>query len=182
MLRIIAGQWRHRLLKVPPSSMTRPTTDRTREALFNILIHSYGFEFEGKIVADLFAGSGALGLESLSRGASCVYFFEKDPRVLSILIDNIQSLNAGEKSRLIKTNLPVLPAALQPLDLVFLDPPYQQALVEPSCEALQVQGWLKPETLLCIETSLQDKPEKLRQFRIDQQRVYGHTVITFCRP
>jgi 16S rRNA (guanine966-N2)-methyltransferase len=88
MLRIISGRWRQHRLHLPPPSVTRPTTDRAREALFNILAHGCGLDFEGLTVLDAFAGSGSLGLESLSRGAQFVYFMENNPQVLKVLNPN----------------------------------------------------------------------------------------------
>ena len=181
MLRIISGRWRQHRLHLPPPSVTRPTTDRAREALFNILVHGYGLYFEGLTVLDAFAGSGALGLESLSRGAQFVYFMENNPQVLKVLRANIQSLKADESCSVLKGNLPDVSQAFCAVDLVFLDPPYQQNLAVPACVALQKKGWLKPETLICVETSAHDIPTSIPGLICDQQRQYGQSVITFWR-
>lgn len=182
MLRIISGQWRHRLLKMPPSSLTRPSTSRMREALFNILVHTYEIDFQGLIVADLYAGSGALGLEALSRGAAKTYFIDNHPAALAVIATNIQTLQAENKAHVLKAKIPPLPAPPEALDLIFLDPPYFQNLVAPTCKELYHQGWLHENTLVCIETSIQDKVEVLSGLQMDQHRTYGQSVISFWRP
>ncbi|RZI45700.1 16S rRNA (guanine(966)-N(2))-methyltransferase RsmD [Candidatus Finniella inopinata] len=179
MLRIISGHWRHHRLHLPPPSVTRPTTDRVREALFNILAHGYALDFKGLKVLDAFAGSGALGLEALSRGAESVYFMENHPQVSKVLKANIDALNAAEGCRILKgSQVPIAPCAV---DLVFLDPPYHQQLALPTCAALQKNGWLKPATLICLETSPHDVPAVIAGLVCDQQRKYGQSVITFWR-
>jgi 16S rRNA (guanine966-N2)-methyltransferase len=181
MLRIISGKWRHQRLKLPPTTLTRPTTDRTREALFNILAHSYYIDFYDIKVADLFAGSGALGLECLSRGALEVCFIENNHSVLKVLTENIKNVHAEKNTHLIKTNLPFLPSCAEAKDLIFLDPPYQQNLVIPTCRELYTKGWLKSDTLICIETSPTDIPLEITGLICDQQRRYGQSAISFWK-
>ena len=179
MLRIISGRWRQHRLNLPPPSITRPTTDRVRESLFNILVHGYGLDFNGLTVLDVFSGSGALGLEALSRGAQSVHFLENNPHVLKVLKANIESLKATDGCHILKGDK--MSAAPCAVDLVFLDPPYHQNLAVPMCIALQEKGWLKPETLICLETSSHDVPALIPSLICDQQRQYGQSVISFWR-
>lgn len=181
MLRIISGIYRQQRLKLPPPTLTRPTTDRTREALFNILVHHYRLDFQNLRVADLFAGSGVLGLECLSRGAQNVCFIEDNSSVLGILRENIQLLKVQQNAQIIKATLPCLPVCFESRDLIFLDPPYQQNLVRPTCQELLNKGWIKERTLICIETSLKDIPLEIFGLYCDQQRHYGHSSIGFWK-
>ena len=123
-MRIIAGEWRRRLLKAPPGDATRPTADRTRETLFNMLASRLG-SFEGLAIADLFAGSGALGLEALSRGAATCLFVEQDPAAVRALRANIAALRAQATCTVQAGSVLALGPARQPYDLLLLDPPYR---------------------------------------------------------
>ncbi|MEP2179605.1 MAG: 16S rRNA (guanine(966)-N(2))-methyltransferase RsmD, partial [Marinomonas sp.] len=125
-LRIIAGDWRGRKMTVPKGEATRPTADRTRETLFNMLTSRLG-AFNDLRVADLFAGSGALGLEALSRGAAHCIFVEQDRAAVDAIRANISALDARNRSDVRQTSVMTLPAAQQPLDLILLDPPYDTA-------------------------------------------------------
>lgn len=148
-MRIIGGEWRGRTIETPPGDRTRPTTDRVREALFSMLASRLG-SFAELRVADLFAGSGALGLEALSRGAAHCTFVERDRSAVSALQANISTLGAAAdvESRPVEN----IRAASAPYDLIFLDPPYAQALVEPTIAILFEHGWIAPSAWLSIET------------------------------
>jgi len=149
-MRIIAGQWRGRPLAVPPGLVTRPTADRVREALFSMLTSRLG-SFEGLRVLDGFAGTGALGLEALSRGAAHCSFVESDLSVSKILDNNMKSLKANATR--INSRMEALGPAPAPVDLVLLDPPYDQGLAAPALERLAAQSWLAPSALISVETS-----------------------------
>ena len=125
-MRIIAGEWRRRPLQAPPGEATRPTADRTRETLFSMLVSRLG-GFEALSVADLFAGSGALGLEALSRGAANCLFVEQDPAAIRALRANIAALRAQQQCDVRATSVLQLGPASRPIDLLLLDPPYGTA-------------------------------------------------------
>jgi 16S rRNA (guanine966-N2)-methyltransferase len=150
-LRIIGGEFRRRLLPVLDSPGLRPTPDRVRETLFNWL----AAVTPGARVLDLFTGTGALGLEALSRGAATALFVERDTRVARALADNLQTLGAAQRGRVQGGDalafLAAGPTADAPFSLVFLDPPFRQDLAEPCCERLE-QGWLTPDAWVYLET------------------------------
>jgi len=150
-IRLIAGQWRGRRLPVINSLGLRPTTDRVRETVFNWLMH----EIAGARCLDLFAGTGALGLECLSRGASEVQFVEADKRVAAALRENLLQLKVGEEAALVEANslrfLRTVPR--KPFDLVFLDPPFQSDLLPSAIELLQSDGWLSSQAIVYVEQS-----------------------------
>ncbi|WP_353473804.1 16S rRNA (guanine(966)-N(2))-methyltransferase RsmD [Salipiger sp. H15] len=180
-MRIIAGDWRGRALsavgKGDPGAHLRPTTDRVRESLFNMLGGGrFGEPFEGATVLDLFAGTGALGLEALSRGAVSATFVD-DGRVAQKLIrQNIRLLGCEDRARLLSCNATRLPAAEAQATLVFLDPPYGQSLGGRALEAARAQGWLAPGALIVWEESgPQAAPEGFAP--LDSRR-YGDTTVT----
>lgn len=149
-MRIIGGEYRRRLLPVLDSPGLRPTPDRVRETLFNWLAAAT----PGARVLDLFAGSGALGLEALSRGAAAARFVERDTRVAQALAENLQTLGAAERGRVQTGDVLAFlaaPDADAPFNLVFLDPPFRQNLAEPCCEQLE-QGWLGDAAWIYLET------------------------------
>lgn len=159
-MRIIAGAWRGRTLQAPRSSTTRPTADRVRQALFDMLAHSPWTEpLEGCHVLDAFAGTGALGLEALSRGAARAVFFETDRNALASLRANIAALGATSRCTVIArdaTTPPTAPAGHTPCRLVFLDPPYGRNLVEGSLPPLMRMGWPAPDALVVAECGQQE--------------------------
>lgn len=148
-MRIIAGQWRGRPLLAPAGAATRPTADRVREALFSMLASRLG-SFEGLAVLDLFAGTGALGLEALSRGAASAIFVERDAAAVAALKANIERLAAP--ATVIAGPAESLGAARAPCHLVMLDPPYGEGLAAPVLARLAAQGWLAPHALVSVET------------------------------
>ena len=157
--RIIAGRFRSRQLQIPEHIAVRPTLNRIRETLFNWLMN----DIQDAICLDAFAGSGALGLEALSRGAEHVYFIEKERTVLQALEKNIALLNT-EGSELILGSMPECLAVgeFKKIDIVFLDPPFHQDLILPALQALQQSELLKPESLIYFEVEREFKlPEKL---------------------
>jgi 16S rRNA (guanine966-N2)-methyltransferase len=155
-LRIVAGAWRGRALGAPPGAATRPTADRVRQALFDMLLHaSWGGRaaVEGVSVLDAFAGTGALGLEALSRGAAHATLIERDRGAVAVLRANIAALGAGERARVIAGDALSPPRAALACALVFLDPPYGQELVPRAVAALDAAGWIASEALIVAETA-----------------------------
>lgn len=151
-MRIIAGEWGGRRIEAPKGEATRPTADRTRETLFNMLASRLG-DFEGLRVADLFAGSGALGLEALSRGAARCLFVERDRAALDAIRANIATLGAGERARVEAGSVMGLGPAREPLDLVLADPPYKTGAGTVALERMLRLGWIGAETWITLETS-----------------------------
>ncbi len=147
-MRIIAGQWRGRPLEAPPGNATRPTSDRAREGLFSMLASRLG-GFEGLQVADLFAGTGALGLEALSRGAAFCAFVEKDRLALDTLRRNLERLGAGDRAEIRAQAVEHVPAPPRPCDLILMDPPYGAGLAQPALD--RAAAWLAPGGWLGVE-------------------------------
>ncbi len=177
-MRVIAGQWRGRRLLAPKGEATRPTADRTREALFSMLTSRLG-SFEGLSVADLFAGSGALGLEALSRGAASCLFVEQDPAALDALRANIAALGAsGAEVR--ATSVLALSPAPRPYDLLLLDPPYRSGAGSVALDRLARLGWTGPATWISIETA-KDEVVEVAGFTADTVRTHGVARITLLR-
>lgn len=157
-LRIIAGQWRGRKLVAPVGDTTRPTADRTRETLFSMLVSRIG-TFEGLAVADLFAGSGALGLEALSRGAASCLFVEQDAAALRALRGNIANLRAQPQCDVRAGSVLALGPAKAPLDLMLLDPPYGTGAGAVALDKLNRLGWIGPGTWISLETAADEVPQ-----------------------
>ncbi|MCW3837939.1 16S rRNA (guanine(966)-N(2))-methyltransferase RsmD [Sphingomonas canadensis] len=177
-MRVIAGQWRGRPLAAPKGDTTRPTADRTREALFSMLASRVG-SFEGLAVADFFAGSGALGLEALSRGAATCLFVEQDRAALDALRANVAKLGAkGAEVR--PGSVMALGPAPAPLDLILMDPPYGTGAGMVALDKLARLGWAGPATWISIETAKDEKVE-VAGFTADAERVHGKARITLLR-
>lgn len=155
-MKIIAGSHRGRPLKSPRHKEVRPTTGRFRESIFSALIHRLGGSLEGLRVADVFAGSGAFGLEALSRGAVEAIFVEKSPEALALLEDNLRTLALTERGRIVRSDASHLPRQERAFDVVFLDPPYGRSLHQAALESLIRQGWIAPNTLVLVERELRD--------------------------
>jgi 16S rRNA (guanine966-N2)-methyltransferase len=177
MLRIISGQWRGRQLVTPKGDATRPTADRTREALFSMLLSRLG-SFQELRVADLFAGSGALGLEALSRGAAHCTFVEQDKPAIDALKFNIEKLGTSGDVRA-QSVLAMGPVAV-PFDLIMMDPPYGTGAGSVALDKLGRKGWIGPATWISIETSRKEDVE-VTGFATDVVRDYGKARITLLR-
>ncbi len=177
-MRIIAGQWRGRPLVAPKGDATRPTADRTREALFSMLASRLG-SFEELAVADLFAGSGALGLEALSRGAASCLFVEQDRAALDALRANVAKLGAAGADVRAQSVLALAPARA-PLDLVMMDPPYGTGAGAVALDKLARLGWTGPATWVSIETARAEEVA-ITGFVIDASRVHGKARLTLLR-
>ncbi len=168
-MRIVAGEWRGRKLVAPAGDTTRPTADRTRETLFSMLVSRLG-SFEGLAVADLFAGSGALGLEALSRGAASCIFVEQDAPAIRALRSNISNLQAQARSDVRASSVLSLGPAKAPLDLILLDPPYHSGAGAVAIEKLRRLGWIGPQTWISLETAADEEPRvKGLEFEVDRK-------------
>jgi 16S rRNA (guanine966-N2)-methyltransferase len=178
-LRIIAGEWRGRPLLAPPGQGTRPTSDRAREGLFSMLQSRLG-SFEGLEVADLFAGTGALGLEALSRGAACCTFVEKDREALSILRRNVERLGAGDRADIRAQSVEHAAPPPRPCDLVLMDPPYRTGLAQAALERVAMSGWVADGGWISVETAGEnlELPEGLDA---DSERQFGKARINLLR-
>ena len=183
-MRIVAGKHRGRRIAAPPGDAVRPTSERTREALFNILAHGRFAPapvFEAARVLDVFAGTGAFGLEALSRGARFGTFIEKDRRAREVLAANIRALGETSRTRLLAADATVPPRADGPYDLVFLDPPYRSGLAPPALEALSRTGWLGSDTLVIVELAARENLVPPEGFEILEERRYGAGRLVFLR-
>ncbi len=178
-MRIISGQWRGRKLAAPPGDATRPTADRTRETLFSMLVSRIG-SFEGLAVADLFAGSGALGLEALSRGAASCIFAEQDPAAIRAIRQNVANLHAQPQCDIRAASALSLGPAKQPLDLILADPPYGSGAGEVALDKLARLGWIGPATWVSLETAATEEP-KVKSLEVVADRRVGKARITLFR-
>ncbi|NOU02699.1 MAG: 16S rRNA (guanine(966)-N(2))-methyltransferase RsmD [Novosphingobium sp.] len=178
-MRIIAGQWRGRKLQAPPGETTRPTADRTRETLFSMLVSRLG-SFEGLTVADLFAGSGALGLEALSRGAARCIFVEQDAPAIRALRSNVAALQAEAGCDVRAASVLALGPAPAPLDLILLDPPYRSGAGEVALDKLQRLGWIGPATWISLETAVDEVPA-IKGLEAVADRKVGKARLTLLR-
>jgi 16S rRNA (guanine966-N2)-methyltransferase len=185
-LRIVSGGLRGRNLITPEGQGTRPTSDRARQAVFNILEHAaWAPELQGKRVMDLFAGSGALGFEAISRGAAFCLFVETDEAARGAIRENIDALGLFGATRIHRrdaTDLGQRPASAgDPFDLAFLDPPYRQSLAERALAGLAEGGWLKPGALVMVERG-SDEPElSAPGYTVLDARDYGAARVSFLR-
>lgn len=179
-MRIVAGEWRGRKLVAPRGEATRPTADRTRETLFNMLASRLG-GFEGLAVADLFAGSGALGLEALSRGAAHCLFVEHDDAALRAIHANVAALDARARCELRGGSVMSLGPATARHDLILLDPPYGTGAGAVALDRLLRLGWIGPATWIALETGAADEVA-VKGLRSDAERRVGKAKLTLLRP
>lgn len=175
-MRIIAGHWRGRVIEAPPGQSTRPTADRVRETLFSMLTSRLG-SFEGLRVADLFAGSGALGIEALSRGATSATFVENDFAAAATITRNAKKLGAA--AEVIGGSALLLPPA-RPFDLIFADPPYAEGAGTSVVQSVVNADWLVPGGWMSIETSGRDAVDP-SALEIDAVRNVGRARLTLLR-
>ena len=178
-MRIIAGEWKRRQLKAPAGEATRPTADRTRETLFSMLASRLG-SFEGLSVADLFAGSGALGLEALSRGAAHCLFVENDAAAIRCLRDNIAGLRAQQQCTVNAGSVMTLGPAKVAHDLVLLDPPYGTGAGSVALHRLLRLGWIGPATWMALETAHGEDVE-VQGLEVESVRKVGKAQIALLR-
>lgn len=178
-MRIIAGEWRRRQLRAPPGEDTRPTADRTRETLFAMLTSRLG-SFEGLAVADLFAGSGALGLEALSRGAQSCLFVEQDPAAIRALRANIAALRAQPQCDVRAGSVMGLGPAPKAYDLLLLDPPYDSGAGAVALDRLHRLGWIDSGSWIVLETA-HDEKVQVKTLEIESERKVGKARLSFLR-
>ncbi len=176
-MRIIAGRWRSRTLVTAAGDTTRPTADRTRETLFSMLTSRLG-DFADLTVLDLFAGSGALAFEALSRGAARAFLAESDPQARAAIAANSKAL--GADARLIGHDATRLPAASAVADVVFLDPPYGQGLVAAALKSASAGGWIAPHSWISIELGRQEA-FNAEGFTLMADRVVGKARLLLLR-
>ena len=181
-MRIIAGTLKGKKLLAPEGSDTRPTADRAREALFNIITHNYlNHNFKQTTVLDIFAGSGALGLEALSRGALTASFVENNPKTISFLKQNIQNCRFENQSKVINQDAVKFNCSQkQFFSLIFLDPPYHKSLIIPTLNHLQTKKLLKKDALIIIETAKDEVLTLPDSYQEIEKRIYGITKFTFA--
>lgn len=179
-LRIIAGEFKGKKLYSVRGKTIRPTADRTRESMFNILSH----QVPGAMVLDLFAGTGALGIEALSRGAESAVFVDNSRESLSVIRRNVESCALDDRTNIIKwnieKNLNCLKAVKTGFDLVFIDPPYHRNLLKPTLFNIDQSNALKNGSCIVVEHAfLEPIPTDLLAFELTDQRRYGKTLVSF---
>lgn len=178
-MRIVAGDWRGRTLVAPKGDATRPTADRMRETLFSMLTSRLG-SFAELSVADLFAGSGALGLEALSRGAATCLFVEQDRAAIDAIRANITALDAGLRTRIEAGSATQLRAATVPMDLILVDPPYRSGAGEVTLDRLLRLGWIGPQTWISLETA-GNEDVAIKGLIVETTRKVGKGKLTLLR-
>jgi 16S rRNA (guanine966-N2)-methyltransferase len=178
-MRIISGQWRTRPIIAPKGDTTRPTADRTRETLFSMLNSRLG-SFEDLAVLDLFAGSGALGLEALSRGAATCTFVESDAAALKALETNIEKLGAKAQSDVRRSSVLSLGTAIKPFDVILMDPPYASGAGAVALDKLGRLGWFAASAWISIETSNKENID-VKGFVVDTVRDVGKARLALLR-
>lgn len=182
-MRIVGGEFRGRSLATPKSDDIRPTTDRTRESLFNILSHAYPQALDGTRVLDLFAGTGAVGLEALSRGARAALFVEQSVEGRGLLHTNIETLGVIGRAKIFRRDATALGGVgtVEPFDLLFADPPYAKGLGERALDAASRGGWLVDGALAILEERADIQPAAVDGFDPLEIRTFGDTRMHFYR-
>lgn len=178
-MRIISGTLKGRRLHTPEGQTTRPTSDRLRETIFNILAHRWPGKLAGARVADIFAGSGAMGIEALSRGAVLAVFVEKHSAGRALVSRNLEALGIVEQAQVIEGDARQLPPIDAPFDLIFMDPPYRRGLGEAALAALPKAGWLKHETLVVLESAADEQLEIPAEYEAVDRRQQGASQVIF---
>ena len=183
-MRIIAGRHRGRKLAAPEGGEVRPTSARAREALFDILAHgrlSDGPAFEDAMALDAFAGTGAFGLEALSRGARHATFMEKDRAARALLQQNVAALGETPRAAILAADAVKPPRSSGPCSLAFLDPPYREGLAAPALAALAKTGWLADDALVIVELAAREDFAAPEGFALLDERRYGAAKLVFLR-
>lgn len=180
-MRIVGGKHKGRPLAAPKGRDTRPTSDRAREAMFNVLEHGVeGPGLRGAHIIDVFAGTGALGLEALSRGAAHATFVEHHRGALKVLSENITALKENDRTTVLPCKAVVMSApSKNPVDYAFLDAPYENGLTEPALEALIAQGWLNPGAVVLAEVGAEENLTPPQCLRLTKEKTYGTARAVF---
>jgi len=182
-MRVVGGRLRGRTIASPSSRDIRPTADRLRESLYNILMHAYDDPIDGARVLDLFAGTGALGIEAVSRGAAFTLFVDNGAEARALLRQNVEALGLGGVTKVYRrdaTNLgPAHP--MEPFSLVFMDPPYGRGLAEQALASLRDGGWLAPQALVVVEEATSAKVAAPADFEELERRAYDDTEFVILR-
>ena len=183
-MRVVGGRLRGRNLAAPASREIRPTADRLRESLFNILVHAYENPIEGARVLDLFAGTGALGIEAISRGAGFALFVDNGTEARALLRNNVEALGLGGVTKVFRRDATELGPAhpVEPFSLVFLDPPYGKGLAEKALASLRDGGWLTKQVLLVVEEAKAAAFTAPEGFVELERRAYDDTEFVFLKP
>jgi 16S rRNA (guanine966-N2)-methyltransferase len=182
-MRVVGGRFRGRPLAGPRTNAIRPTSDRLRESLFNILAHSHGVPGDDTRVLDLFAGTGALGIEALSRGAAQALFVEDSVEGRGIIRSNMEALGLNGVARILRRDATSLGAVrtIAPFDLVFLDPPYGKGMGEQALKSAFGGGWLKPGALAVLEERVDVETAAPPGFDVVDRRASGESQLVFLR-
>lgn len=186
MLRIVGGKHRGRAVSTPEGHGTRPTANRAREALFNILAHG-SWRSDGALplvearVLDAYAGSGALGLEALSRGATHATFLDNDPVAIRLIGENLRKLGETGNAKVVRADATRPPPAREACDLLFLDPPYRSGQAAPALAALDQAGWLAPESIVTVELAHNEDIVPPPSFEMIDERRYGAAKIVLLQ-
>jgi 16S rRNA (guanine966-N2)-methyltransferase len=182
-MRVIAGRLRGRNIEGPKSQAIRPTADRLRESLFNILMHAYSDPVRGARVLDLFAGTGALGIEAISRGAAFTLFVDDGTEARAILRQNVEALGLGGSTRIFRRDAANLGPAhpVEPFSLVFADPPYGKSLAVKALASAREGGWLTPQALIVVEEAASAGFQAPEGFEELERRAYDDTEFVFLR-
>ena len=182
-MRVVGGRLKGRNIASPQTQAIRPTADRLREALFNILIHAYDNPMLDARVLDLFAGTGALGIEAVSRGAGFTLFVDNGAEARALLRNNVEALGLGGVTKVYRRDAANLGPAhpVEPFSLVFLDPPYRMQLAEKALASLRDGGWLAPQALLVVEEAKSAGFKAPERFEELERRAYDDTEFTFLR-
>ncbi len=186
MIKIIGGKHRGRAIATPEGMTTRPTSNRARESLFNILAHASWNEdgtspLVGARVLDAFAGSGALGLEALSRGAAHASFLDNDATAIKLIGENLRKLGEATNAKVVRADATHPPPSREGCDLVFLDPPYRSGLAIPALSALAEAGWLKSSAIATVELANTEDLAAPVGFETIDERRYGAAKIVILR-
>ncbi len=182
-MRVVGGRLRGRALASPKTNVIRPTADRLREALFNILVHAYDNPIADARVLDLFAGTGALGIEAVSRGAAFVLFVDDGAEARALLRENVATFGLGGTSKVFRRDATKLGPAypIEPFSLVFLDPPYGKGFAEKALASAQSGGWLSAGALIVVEESTKSAFAAPEGFTELQRRLYDETEFVIMR-
>lgn len=183
-MRIVGGRFKGRVLATPKSQNIRPTTDRTRESLFNIIKHGWPEKLSETHVLDVFAGTGALGFEAMSRGCRFGLFIEQSTEGRGLIRDNVEKLGLSGHTKIARGDAtrPSNIGKLKPFDLVFADPPYGKQLGEKALIALLEKGWMASDALVVLEEAKDALPGQVEGFIREETRQFGDTAVGFFRP